>query len=100
MYIQGHAFSKHDMTFLCLCPTSTGGAMPALLDATLGSKQHDQEPAAFQAYAKPQGNPQSFLGRWWKIWLVAGDVLLIGGQGAQTSALCSTPSSQCTAHGS
>ena len=60
--------------------------MPALPDASLAGKQHDQVSAAFQAYAKPQGNPQSFLGRWWKIWLVAGDVLLIGEQGAQTSA--------------
>ena len=60
--------------------------MPTLPDASLGGKQHDQESAAFKAYAKPQSAPQTFLGRWWKIWLVGGDVLLIGEQGAQSSA--------------
>ena len=67
-------------------------------DASLGAKQHDQEPAAFKAYAKPQSAPQTFFGRWWKIWLVGGDVILIGEQGAQTSVLRSTSSSQSQAH--
>ena len=72
--------------------------MPALPDASLGGKQHDLEPAAFKAYVNPQSAPQTFLGRWWKIWLVGGDVILIGEQDAQTSVPCSTSISGSTAH--